>query len=108
MGFLWFWLWLGAQVAVAGDPAPTENAPQAEDVDPTSSIEDPRRLNQLAKEALDAGDVERARALFMQRLERMEIRKYLKYRDDLRDALVLEMLGQLDEAEVRHRRRDEA
>ncbi len=91
--FALFWCLLTAFVATPALAA--DDPPEAAvDADPAASIEDPRRLNRLAREALEQGDRERARQLFGMRLDRMEVKKYLKYRDNLREALVLEMMGE--------------
>lgn len=95
---LFLWIWFCLQVAVAAEPAEPSEAPVEAPADPAESIEDPRRLNKMALVALREGDRERAKKLFELRLERMEIHKYLKYRTELRDALVLEQLGDTDAA----------
>ena len=91
------WLWFFLQVAAASSTGtPADGAPgagQEQAADEVASIEDPRLLHQMARAALADGDRERARQLFELRLEHQEIRKYLGYRDNLRDALVLEALG---------------
>jgi len=93
--FALFWCLLTAFVATPAWAA--DDTPEgAVDADPAASIEDPRRLNRLAREALEQGDRERARQLFGMRLDRMEVKKYLKYRDNLREALVHEMMGEHD------------
>ena len=100
MGVVWLlwlgmWGWLG--IAMGADPPP-EATPDAVD-----TIEDPRRLRRIATEALAAGDRARAEVVFGQMLERMEIRAYLDYRDGLRQALVLEALGDNDGAAEAYR-----
>lgn len=63
-----------------------------------SQIEDPRRLAELGAAALAEGDAATARAAFEARLGRMEVRQFLPYRDGLREALLLEALGEIDAA----------
>ncbi len=100
------WLWLCLQVAFATSTDPAQQGMPVEDAAPTGSaeaIEDPRRLHGMAQEALERGDIGWAKRLFELRLERMEITKYLKIRDDLRDGLVLEQLGDHDAAAALYR-----
>ncbi|MBX2799497.1 MAG: pentapeptide repeat-containing protein [Myxococcales bacterium] len=66
-------------------------------------VEDPRRLRQLAEQALEEGDHASARALFEAMLDRMEIRQFLPYRPMLLEALVLEAVGSTDEAAAKYR-----
>jgi uncharacterized protein YjbI with pentapeptide repeats len=101
--FALLWCLLCVGVFAPAAAAAPDDAPAEEAADPAASIEDPRRLNLMARAALQAGDVERARALFTMRFERMEIRKYLKYRRPLLEALVHERLGEVDEAAALYR-----
>lgn len=99
VALLWSLLVLLAPPTWAADPGPSDGDPaSAEAVDPAAAIEDHRRLADMARQALSRGDRDRARWLFERRLERMELKKYLDYRDGLRDALVHEMMGEPDEA----------
>ena len=52
----------------------------------------------MGTEALAQGDADAARAHFEEMLARQEVRRYLDYRDGLREALILERLGQDDAA----------
>lgn len=94
---LWSWLllilwWSAFGVATA---APLEPDVQA--------IEDPRRLEAMADEALAAGDREQARLLLEAMLKRQEVSRYLDYRKELREALVLERLGEIEAAADQYR-----
>jgi len=93
-------LWCLTWTALAAGPAPAPGAPVDAPADeaPGAGIEDPRRLAHLARVALDAGRREEAKALFERGLQQMEVRRYLKYREPLRDALVLEKLGEPEAA----------
>lgn len=73
------------------------------EADPYADIEDPRRFEALAEQALADGDRDLARELFERMLGRQEAKKYLGYRDGLRDALVLERMGEPDEAAAAYR-----
>ncbi len=68
-----------------------------------SAIEDPRRLEDLAQDALASGKRDDARAVFTAMLEREEVSSYLPYRPSLKEALVLERLGESDKAAVLYR-----
>jgi len=96
-------LWCLVFTALAADPAPADapGAPGAEDR--WAGIDDPWRLNRLGREALADGRLDEAQQLFERRLQKMEVRRYLKYRDNLRDALVAEMMGRDDEAAALYR-----
>lgn len=67
------------------------------------SLEDPRRLGDLGAQALSEGDRAHAQELFEARLERMEVRQFLPYREGLRQALVLEALGEHEPAAAAYR-----
>ncbi len=67
------------------------------------TVEDPRQLEAAAELALAGGDAASAETLFGQMLEAQELRRYLKYRDPLKQALVLERLGRTDEAAAAYR-----
>ncbi len=88
---LWLWLfaWLGVCLA-ADSPASTD-------------IQDPRRLEQQASAALQAGDRERAEELYRAMLSREEFARYVRLRDYLVDALVLERLGEPEAAAAKYR-----
>ena len=62
------------------------------------TVEDPRQLEAAGEAALAGGDAAKAEELFGQMLEAQEVRRYLKYRDGLKQALVDERLGKHDEA----------
>ncbi len=83
-------------------PAPTTPSAEASH-DPIDAIEDPRLLHRLGREAVETGDRDRARRLFERMFERHEVTRYLGYRPNLRDALVLEHLGDADEAATAYR-----
>ena len=68
-----------------------------------ADIEDPRSLAFLADNALQAGAIEDARMLFEAMLAREEVDKYLPYRDILKEALILERIGELEEAAAKYR-----
>ena len=76
----------------------------AQDPDPAASIEDPRRLEQLAQDALAAGDKDAARGLYGKMLERQEVSVYLDYKKTLRNALVAERMGENADAEALYRK----
>lgn len=78
-----------AQAATPEDEAPT--------------IEDYRVLERLGDEALAAGDTEAARDHFADMLVQQEVSRYLSYRDGLREALILERLGDMDGAAALYR-----
>ncbi|MCB9683903.1 MAG: hypothetical protein H6738_01885 [Alphaproteobacteria bacterium] len=85
------------RVALAGDvgaDAPPEPAP---------GVEDPRRLLDLGREALAAGDRDRARALFEQRMTRLEVLRYTSLRPLLSKAFLAEQMGELDVAAASYR-----
>lgn len=89
----WVSLWvIGCGSALAADPPPAE-----------VTIEDPRRLAEMGEGALAAGDRDLAKKQFEQMFAQMEVTKYLDYRVELRDALVLERLGDLDGAAAAYR-----
>ena len=77
--------------------------PPAEPPDPYAQIEDPRRFEELADAALEAGKTDEARDLFGRMLDRQEAKKYLGYRDVLRDALVLERMGDVEGSAAKYR-----
>jgi hypothetical protein len=91
-----FWLFL---LALLPSARAQETAPEMD----LASIEDYRVLESMAQEALAGGDEASARALFETMLERQEIHRYLAYRDGLREALILERLGQHEAAEAAYR-----
>ena len=85
--------------AAAADPKPPKPP------GPFDHIEDPRVLEALGTEAVAAGDLDRARLAFERMLARQEIRKYIgfhKFQKPLHEALVLERLGQHDEAAAKY------
>jgi uncharacterized protein YjbI with pentapeptide repeats len=96
----WMWVvallvaWLPA--ARAAEPVPVE--------DPTTAIEDPRRLARLGEAALAAGDRVAAERHFGQMITRLEISAQMEERwlmaekAPLRRALVLERVGELEQA----------
>ena len=65
-----------------------------EENDPYADVEDPRRFEAMGEDALAAGKTDEARELFERMLDRHEIKLYLGYRANLREALVLERLGE--------------
>lgn len=89
-------LWL-ALPARAEDPDPPAEA------DPWAEIEDPRRLADLGRAALSEGDRDTARALFERSIERNEFSKYFAYRDELKEALLLERLGEHEASAAQYR-----
>lgn len=93
----WLTLWvIGDGTARAADPVPSDTAALEE-------IEDPRRLARMAEAALAAGDRAEAKALFERMFARMEVTAYLEYRTELRDALVLERMGDTAGASAAYR-----
>ena len=90
----WFTLWVIAMGSVfAADPVPQPEIP----------IEDPRRLARMGEEALQRGDRDQAKSLFEQTIAQMEVTKYLDFRAELRDALVLERMGDFEGAAAAYR-----
>ncbi len=88
--------------------APAVAAPGDGDVAITSAeqadgIDDPRALLAAADHWKASGDLELARALYAQAIDKSELARYLGYRPMLRDALILERLGQLDAAADKYR-----
>lgn len=81
-------LWLSVS-ARAADPVDTTEL---------KAIEDPRRLEAIGREALAANDVDRARAAFTHRLERLEFATYVPLIDSLKEALLAESMQELDKA----------
>jgi hypothetical protein len=67
--------------------------------DPLTTLQDPRALADIGKTALAAGDAERARKAFEATVDRDELALYLKMGKTLREALVLEYLGDFAGAE---------
>ena len=97
--------WLGAWGWAQEEPVPepVEGAATELTLDEVREIEDPRRLRTLARSALEAGDKDRARAVFEVMLERLEIRRLLPYREGLREALLLENLGEYEASSAMYR-----
>jgi hypothetical protein len=96
------WVLVGclvAALALAADPPSPGDAPG----DPHAGIEDPRRLEALAADAFEAGDEADAVRLLRLMLQRQEVARYLDYRAILRDALVLERIGRVEEAAQNYR-----
>ncbi len=71
-----------------------------EPTDPYAHIEDYRVLERMASDETDETE---KRALIEAALDRMELKKYLGYRAGLREALVLERLGQDEAAAAEYR-----
>lgn len=89
----------GGGVAAGAPPAGAEAAPAAA-ADPLVDTKDPRRLYAAGEAARAAGDVAGARELFGRALDAGEIAVYFKLGKEMREALVLERLGELDAAEA--------
>ncbi|MCP4808255.1 MAG: hypothetical protein GY913_27935 [Proteobacteria bacterium] len=67
------------------------------------SVQDYRVVERLGNEALASGDKAGARVHFEHMFELQEVRRYLPYRDGLKEALVLERLGHMDQAAEAYR-----
>ncbi len=89
-------------LAWAGDEAAPE-ADKDEIQVLIDATQDYRVLERLADESRDAGEVDKARRLYDAMFEQMELNRYLAYRDILREALVLERLGQHEESATKFR-----
>jgi len=90
---LWFTAW-------AQEPEPDTRDELQVLIDET---EDYRILERLADEARDKGESERAHRLYEGMFEHMELSKYLSYRDMLRDALILERMGDHEASAEKYR-----
>lgn len=86
-----------APAAPATPPAPPAPA------GPADALEDPRALVEAGRAALAAGRAEDARTLFEKAVDREELGLYLKMGKTLREALVLEHLGDDAGAEEKYR-----
>ncbi|MFN7144940.1 MAG: hypothetical protein ACK4YP_14280 [Myxococcota bacterium] len=64
-------------------------------------VQDPRALYRAADVHRDGGDTALARALYEKGIDAEELALYLRYSPDLREALVLERLGDMPGAEER-------
>ncbi len=100
LGLLAVWLW-----ALAG---PSRGAPPEESAEELAAlvvedIEDPRLLGRLGQRALAVGDEALATRFLTARVERLEVKKYLPFREGLQEALVLEAIGQDEAAAARYR-----
>ena len=93
-------LWCALVAVTAVGPAWAE---EPEPADPLAEIEDPSRFEAMAEQALADGDEATARDLFQRMLDRQEAKQYLGYRDVLREALVLERMGDPEAAAGQYR-----
>ncbi|MFT5681192.1 MAG: hypothetical protein ACI8RZ_002098 [Myxococcota bacterium] len=71
-------------------------------IEDAEAISDPRALNRAGDHWL-AEDADLARALFTRAQEQEEITRYLRYREGLKEALILERLGEHEAAAVEYR-----
>lgn len=92
----------GAEPAAAKTPAPAGDPP-APEAAPAEVVEDPQLLVALGREALAAGDSAGARARFTEALEREEMALYFGKQTELREARLLEYMGDFAGAEAQYR-----
>ena len=97
----------GAPTPPATDDAPTglDSRPVTlKSVDEAAEVDDPRALGRAARHWLDQGDPELARSLFEMAVERSELLRYTSLRAYIREALVLERMGDVEGARASWRR----
>ncbi|NOY25302.1 MAG: hypothetical protein GXP62_05465 [Oligoflexia bacterium] len=92
-----------AATASAATASPSDKHAGIQTLDDANGVEDPRRLLAAADSWRDQGDVDLARDLYGLALDRAELSRYLHPRPMLRQALILERLGRLDEAADQYR-----
>lgn len=80
-----------------------DRAVRIRSVEDAEKVEDPRALYRAGDAARDAGDTTLARALYERGIDHEELPVYLRYGKALREALVLERLGDWDGAEKLYR-----
>ena len=89
--------------SVAPPAVPSEDRPiKIRTLADAEGVTDPRALYRAAAFAQSAGDAELARALFEKGTDAEELTVYLRYSADLREALVLERLGDIAGAKARY------
>jgi uncharacterized protein YjbI with pentapeptide repeats len=101
MLFLLLSLFVGWSFAVPRD----RSEPTIQTVEEAATLEDPRRLAEAAALWRDKGELDKAREMFKRALEREEwvSEGYIDIKGPLREALILESMGQNDEARDRYR-----
>jgi hypothetical protein len=105
---LWSIAWAGGAPPTAGagdDEARQESRPVTlRSVEQAADVEDPRALIRAGKHWLANGDPELARSLFELAVERSELLRYTTLRSYIREALVLERMGEVEAARTAWRR----
>ncbi|MCB9777835.1 MAG: hypothetical protein H6742_04665 [Alphaproteobacteria bacterium] len=98
---------LGAAPARADGDAPSPDGSEPAAAAPPASdfenVDDPRALYAMGDRARDDGELDRARTIYAQALEKSELHNYLGYRDGLQEALILERLGDVEGAAAKYR-----
>ncbi len=90
--------------SVAPEPVHSGDRPvRIQTLEDAAKVEDPRALVRAADVHRDRGDLPLARGLYEKAVDAEELAVYLRYSADLREALVLEHLGDFDGAEARYR-----
>jgi uncharacterized protein YjbI with pentapeptide repeats len=93
-----------AEGSVAPEPVHSGDRPvRIQSIEDAASVTDPRALVRAADVHRDKGNLPLARALYEKAVDAEELAVYLRYSADLREALVLEHLGDAAGAEARYR-----
>ncbi|MDP2317377.1 MAG: hypothetical protein Q8P41_31120 [Pseudomonadota bacterium] len=94
----------GPAESVAPEPVHSGDRPvRIQTIEDAETVSDPRALERAGDVYRERGDLVLARALYEKAVGANELTVYLRYSADLREALVLEHLGELDAAEARYR-----
>ncbi|MDP2306271.1 MAG: hypothetical protein Q8P18_09620 [Pseudomonadota bacterium] len=93
-----------AEGSVAPEPVHSGDRPvRIQSIEDAATVTDPRALVRAGDVYREKGDLPLARALYEKAVDAEELTVYLRYSADLREALVLEHLGDLAGAEARYR-----
>ncbi len=90
-------LFLWSALCLAG-PSGRIEAPVVADLEAAQELDDPRALRRAASHWLEKGDLELARVLHQRAFEQEEIQRYLNFRPEVSEALILERMGEHDKA----------
>lgn len=90
--------------SVAPPPVHSGDRPvRVQTVDDAKDVDDPRALRRAADWHRDQGHADVARGLYERAVDEEELAIYLRYGKVVREALVLERLGRMDDAEAKWR-----